>query len=56
MPSFGFTSSFGFGDGFGGDPFGSNSFSSFQSFGGSGGGEGSKCCGYLMIINFWTLV
>lgn len=40
MPSFGFTSSFGFGDGFGGDPFGSNSFSSFQSFGGSGGGRG----------------
>jgi len=24
MPSFGFTSSFGFGDGFGSDPFGSN--------------------------------
>ncbi|XP_058958991.1 dnaJ homolog subfamily B member 6 isoform X2 [Pocillopora verrucosa] len=32
-----FGSSFGFSDGFGSDPFGSNSFSSFQSFGGGGG-------------------
>lgn len=44
VPSFGFTSSFGFGDGFGGDPFGrgSNSFSSFQSFGGSGSRGGAN--------------
>ncbi|KAJ7380223.1 DnaJ sub B member 2 [Desmophyllum pertusum] len=40
----GFTSNFGFGNGFGSDPFGSNSFSSFQSFGGSefGGGGGGR--------------
>lgn len=42
FPSFGFGSSFGFGNGFGSDPFGSDSFSSFQSFGsGSGGGGGN---------------
>lgn len=44
FPGFSFSSSFGFGNGFGSDPFGSNSFTSFQSFshGGGGGGGGSR--------------
>lgn len=40
FPGFGFTTSF-FGNGASGDPFGSNSFSSFQSFGGGGSGGGN---------------